>query len=602
MSGFKDTINNFEDTINKDTYVSTCNCSFVTTIEEDYNKSSDVFKYAPATDYLYCIGEIIHNNLSFLGTTVEDNVLKEKMREFFKESIEKIVDNMITNSTKPYCVAGLQELNNFEHVFTLVNNVIDKKENEKEKKQKNELTFICDNVIDNFAGTKPTVGFIVKGIESFKKIENKSGAYVNLKSFSNEVDSEKNHFIRSDINYKNIIGQPYNQQTKIELPNYNGQYSKDPSNNIANENAKYMSIRDLGVVYINNNECLLKSEKSPDGGRPIGMIVKMTPKGDKVETVDYIHMNCHMPNPCSIKKFNLTTKGFEIEGEGKPIIVDSGYELWIEYCRYSLQKYISEMLSDDFKITPEKINENTKWILNGDLNDIEQALIQNLKDKPLEITLGEKKIDVHFNYSKKQSKTACPNSNSSFNAINIEGLDEKKQLKEVKENAHFNHKISEWKKYIKNETDADADAEEYKKKYNSFKKYILGNEKYGEKDEEINKGNSVLNKDRFAYFGDTILIGSTNETNVNNTKFFQTQVAFEGKSDHLFVESHNSAPSTDKNDTPPDSGALSTDKKAASSTNGGGAKGKKRKTEKYSKEEKKNRSNKMKRRNRRYSR
>ena len=354
----------FGNTINNKTYVSTCNCSFVTTIEEnvDGETNSDVFKYAAATDYLYCIGEIIHNDSTILGKEVPDKNLKKQMREFFKKSIEKIVDNMITNSTKPYCVAGLQELNNFKHVFELVNDVIKEKEKEKEKEKK--LTFICDNVIDNFAGTKPTVGFIVKGIESFKKIVNKSGTYVNLKSFN-----------------ENTITQPYNQQTKIELPNYNGQYSKDPSNGNENENAKYMSIRDLGVVYINNNnkECLLKNEKSPDGGRPIGMIVKMTPKGDTVETVDYIHMNCHMPNPCSIKKFELTEKGFVLKGEGKPIIVDSGYELWIEYCRYSLQKYISEMLSDDFKITSGMINENTKWILNGDLNDIEQALINDLK-------------------------------------------------------------------------------------------------------------------------------------------------------------------------------------------------------------------------------
>ena len=593
-------MSDFEDTINNKTYVSTCNCSFVTTIEEDISgdKISGVFKYAPATDYLYCIGEIIHNNLSFLGTTVEDKVLKEKMREFFKESIEKIVDNMITNSNNPYCVAGLQELNNFKHVFALVNKVIE------EKTKENKLTFICDNVIDNFAGTKPTVGFIVKGIESFKKIEKKSGAYVNLKSFSNEVDSEKNHFIRSDIDYKNINKQPYNQQKKIDFneikPNYNGQYSKDPSDNIVNENAKYMSIRDLGVVYINKKyECLLKNEKSPDGGRPIGMIVKMTPNGDKV---DYIHMNCHMPNPCSIKKFKLTTKGFEIEGEGKPIIVDSGYELWIEYCRYSLQKYISEMLSDDFKITSENINENTKWILNGDLNDIEQALINDLKANPLEITLGADTKKVYFNYSQHQSRTACPNSNSSFNAIDNKDPDEKKQLKEVKENAHFNHKISEWKKYIKNETDADADAEEYKKKYKLFKKYILGNVDYdGKTNTTISKENSVLNKEKFAYYGDTILIGSTKIENVNNTTFFETQIAFEGKSDHLFVESHNSALSASTASSPAKNDASST-ANGAPPANGGGAKGKKRKTEKYSKEEKKNRSNKMKRRNRRYSR
>ena len=196
-----------------------------------------------------------------------------------------------------------------------------------------------------------------------------------------------------------------------------------------------------------------------------------------------------------------------------------------------------------------------------------------MKANPLKITVGDNEIDVYFNYSQHQSKTACPNSNSSFNAI------DNTDLNQLKANAHFNHKISEWKKYIKNETDPDAD--EYIKKYKLFKKYILGNENYdGTDNKTISKKNSVLNKDRFAYFGDTILIGSTMKENVKNTQFFGTQTAFEGKSDHLFVESHDSAPPT----------------------NVGGAKGKKRKTEKYSKEEKKNRSNKMKRRNRRYSR
>ena len=194
----------------------------------------------------------------------------------------------------------------------------------------------------------------------------------------------------------------------------------------------------------------------------------------------------------------------------------------------------------------------------------------------MKIIIDDKDISVYFNYSEQQSKTACPNSNSSFNAIDNEDLNK------LKANDPFNHNISEWKKYINNGTGADQE------KYTLFKKYILGNEIYNGDVATISKKNSVLNKEKFAYFGDTILIGSTNETNVNNKQFFATQTAFEGKSDHLFVESHDSALSTAKNaaPSPAKNDASSTDN-IAPPTNGGGAKGKKRKTEKYSKEEKK---------------
>lgn len=175
--------------------------------------------------------------------------------------------------------------------------------------------------------------------------------------------------------------------------------------------ANKMNIRDLGIIQKTNEYFLMKTDTSPDGGRPISMIVY--PITDKVKI---IHVNCHMVNPSVLKiytqsdgnKFTLIPDPNDktiLQLGDTPIGSISATQLWINYCVTRMQETITEMLSD-FNI--ESLDGTERWILTGDFNDAHGKLKTHLSNTG--ITVLENTILFHF--GAEELKTCCPNTNS----------------------------------------------------------------------------------------------------------------------------------------------------------------------------------------------
>jgi hypothetical protein len=421
----------------------------------------------------------------------------ENLLDLFNGSITKISDYLNKNKNNAnYCAAGFQELNNTKDVHDRVDQII---------KEKN-LTFICKNTIDEYMSTTyPTSGFIIADFDptKFKQIK------------ENKIHSYSRKLTRV-----------------IDLDGTNG-----PSSYSFNtELSQYMSVRDLGTPHEFTKDekkyVFLKNNKSPDAGRCIGMVVKM--KDD--ETIDVIHINCHMVNPSALKVFEITGDTLtsndtnyivtDITGVTDKTIMqleDNDFtNEWLNYCVKRLNECINEMLVD-FDLKAINITDETKFVLTGDLNDSDGLLIQKLSGDEVKI---EEKI-IKFTSPSKRLFTACPNVNST--KVVIDGMDP-----DTKKRGGFNKSFNYLKQLFPEEKD-----ESKKPDKDILQTYYLI------KDDDVTK--LVTNPANYAFEGDVVLFGKVDgglssdngfvdgESSDNNLNITTKDDILNQTSDHLFV-------------------------------------------------------------------
>jgi hypothetical protein len=132
--------------------VVSANVSFVTSYP-------DVFKF-PASENAALF--------ALLKKNFGDEITHDELISLFEKSISSIKSKLVKESN--YSAAGLQELNNTEEVYNLLN--INENENDV-------FNFICSNVLDEYFGTKPCVGFIVnKPLDNFIPISRNVRSFV----------------------------------------------------------------------------------------------------------------------------------------------------------------------------------------------------------------------------------------------------------------------------------------------------------------------------------------------------------------------------------------------------------------------------------------
>jgi len=336
-----------------------------------------------------------------------DDINHDELISLFNKSISSIKSKLVNESNESnYSAAGLQELNNTEEVYEKVYNLLNENDG---------FNFICSNVLDEYFGTKPCVGFIVKEpLDNFIPIsDNVKGKLFTVKRADNKDDS----LIGFEAVYNNQ--KYYPKLTNEEDQNKEKELLKKHSFTLLSENPQYISIRDLGSMdQVGNtgNYCLRQTHNNgnpdarPDSGRPIAMIIKGTT--DKPEIV---HINCHMPNPSLLKTCKKNEELFE-DISNKPTILQNHNsensenpetDIWLAYCRQRLSTTIIEMLGD-FGISNLANFTNTTWIITGDFNDIGTLLKDSLGTEGITV-FGD---IIYFTF-KDVGPTCCPNTNSS---------------------------------------------------------------------------------------------------------------------------------------------------------------------------------------------
>jgi hypothetical protein len=284
----------------------------------------------------------------------------------------------------------------------------------------------------------------------------------------------------------------------------------------------------------------MKTEKNPDLGRPISMIII-----DHDNTI-IIHLNCHMVNPSALKCFvddngskkNIQEKTVLQLGETKVNGI-SAMDLWVKYCVKRLETTITEMLSDfditaydpaesetpalpdgvdnaDVKTVTEDDNNPTlnskpiTWIFTGDFNDAHGKLKEHLTNKGITV-LGR---TITFNFGQEQLKTCCPNTNS----CNPE-LDD-----DIKNNIYKAYNMSEANPQNRNAANFSFGAIEK----------AVNNKEYTPEKTLIDNFENFLDPKVFAFQGDYVGI-STNAGLTPQVDTLQKETG-DLTSDHLFVK------------------------------------------------------------------
>lgn len=350
-------MSSFVNTDNTITVVS-ANVSFVTSYP-------DVFKF-PASENAALF--------ALLKKKFGDEIDHDELISLFQQSISSIKSKLVSGAK--YSAAGLQELNNTEEVYNYVND--------------DRFNFICSNVLDEYFGTKPCVGFIVnKPLDDFIPISKEE---VKGKLYSVKKDAFVDVGTNAPLSYT-----------------------------LMTPETQYISIRDLGSIEQvgdTENYCLRQTynkglpDAKPDSGRPIAMIIK---KNEETQNPEIVHVNCHMPNPSILKickkdgdQFeDISTKNTILQNHKWNEETNEETNTWIKYCRQRLSTTITEMLGD-FKFENLEHFDDTVWIITGDFNDIGTLLKDSLGTEGITV-FG--KI-IYFTFID-VGVTCCPNTNSS---------------------------------------------------------------------------------------------------------------------------------------------------------------------------------------------
>ena len=295
-----------------------------------------------------------------LFTLLERNVTKERLLGLFSMSIHTIISQLEQMDGR-YCSAGLQELNNTQEVYDLV-----------ERMSNNNYHFFMSNIKETYSGTYPSLGFIIK----------KNGIDANERFMSINDKRKDNRLSVNDKTLGEIKIQPDKPEMCYTLVDGVGW----------EKSGKFVGIRDLGVSH----PFLKKGTINPDSGRPIACIVEKSTRT--------IHINAHVPNPSALTDIT--------EGVNTLVVIQdpssNSWKIWLEYCIENIQKCVNDILINDFGFGENDKLLDINFLFNGDCNDPKGYLRQYLQDTGIQI-LGKK---VKFNFGDKILYTACPNTNS----------------------------------------------------------------------------------------------------------------------------------------------------------------------------------------------
>ena len=376
------------------------NCSFVTTFPgglAPFPASDNIamFKFLMNDPEIKTVMLSANFTKEEIGGKINYNINKnieelfiKKLQELFLNSISLINNNL--SETKYYSAAGLQELNNTTEVEKFLS------ENNK---------YLLSNVYEGYSRTYPTLGYIFpKNFDFSARLFRKIKGIEPNKVFTTNSDNKTGTY--SDVEDKSKCSSLITDTDTDSL--------------------NYMAIRDLGIdrecIFAGKNYRLMKTETSPDAGRPISMIII---KGEKGQP-PIIHLNCHMPNPSLLKIFEgdstyvnpTKTILTRIQEATEQTLKDALLGIWIKYCKESLESTITEMLSEFELIDLIDLN-NVIWIINGDFNDGYGELMKHLQNTG--ITILNKPITFNFGKLNESGdlnnlpKTCCLNTNSANN-------------------------------------------------------------------------------------------------------------------------------------------------------------------------------------------
>lgn len=373
-------------------FTGSANCSFVTS----YALSNKEEPYGgPGSDNFYVFMKALEKarlSETFEKLTFEHIWNTKNIESLFRDTITKIQSKIReAQNSSSYCVVGLQELNDTKNVHKICES----------GESDNEFKLLCNSMSDKIVGTMPTLGFLMTS-DFFNENEPlflKTNKEHRLFKVENEV-------IENKVEYKSSF---------VEND------SKERHHSVETGLNKYVAIRDLGMVSQVGGEYLFKKNTNPDAGRPIAILVKKSATDDHI---DVIHMNCHMPNPSVLKLGNKD--GPHDDYKDNSILQrnwSTNKETWVSYCRHVMKSTIGEILSNDYENLTDRITDDTVWILNGDLNDVDGALMESLQKIPLKINVNGpiKKACFIFPSNYKALYTACPNTNSTKVNIDVNG-------------------------------------------------------------------------------------------------------------------------------------------------------------------------------------